>query len=87
MKNMTTNESSWATKTKKKGFDGIIVVIGLVLLVLVILLVFQGKANTTMNNFMDEMDTKIKALGQSVGANTTTYGNTQQNQGNNNTNP
>ena len=70
----TTSNSSWATPKKKKGFDGIIVVIGLVLLVLILLLVFQGRTTATMNTFMADMDTKIQALSSEVGSATGTHG-------------
>lgn len=48
---------------KSEGLDGLIVVIGLILVAVVVLLLFKNKIMNSFNNQISNMDDKLNTLG------------------------
>ncbi len=48
---------------KSEGLDGLIVVIGLILVAVVVLVLFKDKIMNSFNDQISTMDTKLNALG------------------------
>lgn len=60
---------------KKKGIDGLVIVIGLVVLAMILIWVFVNKVQNPMNEGMDAIESKLDTLNSNLNGLTTPIGN------------